>query len=433
MNKIPLKLGAQFTLIAIAALLAAVCVFACIVSFGGNLVKDKVEKREYVEQTIQKKVDEFQSYVTKNNIASTDADSIKEWVDNERNVVLSVYADGRMVFDSTSFQHPDHGREEGQPWRHRTLYSVSFADKRADIELFALLGFKAITLINYGAIAAAFCVFILIYTTFIRRKIKYITSIEKEVNILESGDLSYKMTLKGNDELTYLARSIDNMRLSINERQAEEERARSANHKLVTAMSHDLRTPLTILLGFLEIIDGKKYGSSEELEDYIKKAKNKAFQIKELSDRIFEYFFAFNMEESELNREYYGIEVISNMIEDYIFSLNEKGFKVEYESCNQPGRVYIDPDVFHRVFDNIFSNILKYADKTKPVVINAKGENQCLSVELSNAVLPLEHKEESTNIGLQVCKNIVQQHNGEFYTIENEGRFTAVVKLRLKK
>ena len=223
------------------------------------------------------------------------------------------------------------------------------------------------------------------------------------------------------------------MRLSINERQAEEEKARWANHKLVTSMSHDLRTPLTILLGFLEILDGKKYNSSEELENYINKAKNKAFQIKELSDRIFEYFFAFNLEEGELNRDYYSTEVVCDMVEDYVFSLEEKGFVVKCENDCKEGMVYIDPKVFSRVFDNIFSNILKYADKTKTVDISLKRENDTFVAEIANAVAQIDHKEESTNIGLQVCTNIVCQHNGQFSAEEKDGKFVSVVELNLKK
>lgn len=433
MSKVPIKLSVQFVLIALAALLAAGCVFFAVVYAGRGFVDAKIKNPQYIERIVEKKVGEFQGYVTGEDVASNDVEAIKHWVNKENNVVLSVYVDGKMVFDSMAFHQDNLTKDIMPPWRHRNLYTITFADQTADIELFVLIGLKEMSVIMYIAIAASIITFALIYISFIRRKIRYITDLEKEVNILESGDLSYKVTVKGNDELTYLARSIDNMRLSINERQAEEEKARWANHKLVTSMSHDLRTPLTILLGFLEILDGKKYNSSEELENYINKAKNKAFQIKELSDRIFEYFFAFNLEEGELNRDYYSTEVVCDMVEDYVFSLEEKGFVVKCENDCKEGMVYIDPKVFSRVFDNIFSNILKYADKTKTVDISLKRENDTFVAEIANAVAQIDHKEESTNIGLQVCTNIVCQHNGQFSAEEKDGKFVSVVKLKLKK
>lgn len=247
--------------------------------------------------------------------------------------------------------------------------------------------------------------------------------------MLEGGDLDYRLTIKGGDEITYLASSIDNMRLSIIERQKEEHQARLANHKLVTAMSHDLRTPLTILIGFLEIIDGKKYANENELDSYIKKTKNKAYQIKELSDKIFEYFFAFDIKESQLDKAPYGIDVINTMMEDYIFSLSEKGYKFEYNWCEKNISVMLDANVFGRVFGNIFSNILKYADKEKTITIKSCNEGDYLKIIVSNIAVKADYTEESTNIGLEVCKNILKQHSGSFENMQTDDIFTVVIKL----
>ena len=231
--------------------------------------------------------------------------------------------------------------------------------------------------------------------------------------------------------MTYLAKSIDDMRKSIIERQSAEEQARLANRKLVTAMSHDLRTPLTVLIGLIEIIDGKKYKNEEELEMYVDKTKNKAYQIKELSDKIFEYFFAFDIKESELDKKSYGIEVINTLIEDYIFSLSEKGYTVQKDLCLSEGKFSLDIKVFSRVIDNIFSNILKYADKEKNVKIKSSISNGFIKISFSNSITKKTYKEESTHIGLEVCDNIVKQHNGRFECREDENIYTASVSLPL--
>ncbi len=434
MNKknLPIKLSTQFTFVLLVGMLVGVLLFLLISYCGASIIRTKVENSDYVERKIEAKVDQFRKYVADNNITTHDTDKISLWVQNEKNVMLTILDRNRVIFDSTMSWRKNHQSEDNPPpHSYRTQYAVDFADKTVYAELFVLLEFKFIVAINYFAIFISVIIFLIIVTGFMRRKVNYITALENEVNILEGGDLTYKLTVKGNDELTYLASSIDNMRISIIERQKEEEKARLANHKLVTAMSHDLRTPLTILIGLLEIIDGKKYSTQEELDSYISKSKNKAYQIKELSDQIFEYFFAFDIKESELNKAPYGIEVINTMIEDYIFSLGEKSFTFDYECCESRAEVILDTKVFTRVFGNIFSNILKYADREHSIVIKSIVENNMLTISVSNTVRQKEHKEESTNIGLEVCRNIVQQHSGSFEHTEENGIFTAVITLPL--
>lgn len=436
MNKkaIPLNLNAQFTIVSSCALAASLIVFGILLSLGSYIIRNKVNDTEYVEQIISNKVNQFQQYVAENQISTTDAQAISTWVSNQKNVTLAVYDENSVLYDSTIAWKQNHAPiDERPPAGYRTFYDISFADKEASVELFVLIEFRLISTVIILSIIASVFTFMFILSTFIRYKVIYIKKLENEVNILEGGDLSYRVTVKGGDELAYLAKSIDNMRTSIIERQKEEEQAREANHKLVTAMSHDLRTPLTILIGLLEIIDGKKYADEEALKQYITKAKNKAYQIKELSDRIFEYFFAFDMKESQLNRELYGIDVINTMLEDYIFSLSQKGYTFEYTQCNSSHKVYIDVKIFSRVFGNIFSNILKYADKEKPVIITSSNDDSVLTIEVENAVKQRGHREESTNIGLEVCSNIVKQHNGEFYYLDNDETFKAVIKLNIKK
>ena len=93
------------------------------------------------------------------------------------------------------------------------------------------------------------------------------------------------------DELAELAFGIDQMRCSILTHQKAEEQIRSANSQLVTAMSHDLRTPLTTLQIYTDILRLQKY-EPDQLADYLNKIDAKAAQIKQLADNIFTYSLA---------------------------------------------------------------------------------------------------------------------------------------------
>ena len=117
--------------------------------------------------------------------------------------------------------------------------------------------------------AAFYAVFIIL----IRRKINYIITLDDQIKILETGDLNFDVTVKGNDELSSLAESLNQMRLSLAENIRKETEAVSANYNLVVSVSHDLRTPLTSLALYLDFIKNGKYKDENELRSYIEKCR----------------------------------------------------------------------------------------------------------------------------------------------------------------
>ena len=96
-----------------------------------------------------------------------------------------------------------------------------------------------------------------------------IITLASEVQQVSDGKLDYEIHSFHNDEIGTLSTSVDNMRNSIIQKHQNEKEAWEANTQLITAMSHDIRTPLTSMIGYLDIIEGKKYKSQEELDKYI--------------------------------------------------------------------------------------------------------------------------------------------------------------------
>lgn len=233
----------------------------------------------------------------------------------------------------------------------------------------------------------SFLFFIVLVLFFINKKTSYIGVLEKEIKILEGGNLDYPITLKGKDELSSLAQSINEMRKSFIERLESEEQARVANSELVTAMSHDLRTPLTALVGYLDIIEYKKYQDQEALAKYIHSSREKAYQIKHLSDKLFEYFTVYNTEENDLEFESYdGIQLMDQLIDEQSMLLENHGFRVAWVPSPVPFRVELHLISFRRVFDNLFSNITKYADTSAAVTIAYRIEDRWLLIDITNVI-----------------------------------------------
>ena len=129
--------------------------------------------------------------------------------------------------------------------------------------------------------------------------VRYIQCLQREVAVISLGNLEEKVTIQGEDELAQLARGLDSMRQELKEHEQTEKELRAAQEKLVVGMSHDLRTPLTGLLTYMEILR-KQEREGNVSGEYIEKAYSRILQIKSMSDRMFEFFFIDSQKETEL-------------------------------------------------------------------------------------------------------------------------------------
>ena len=133
----------------------------------------------------------------------------------------------------------------------------------------------------------------------IREDVDYICYLEREVEKIGQGNLSANIMVEGQDELAKLAQGLDIMRKMLVYREEKEHEMRVAQDKLVLGMAHDLRTPLTGLMTYIEILR-KQENEGKVSREYIDKAFDKIFQIRALSDQMFEYFFVFSKEKIDL-------------------------------------------------------------------------------------------------------------------------------------
>ena len=312
------------------------------------------------------------------------------------------------------------------------LYEVKFADgtAQAGVSYYVEYGYYAAASVLGGVISMA--VFALMLVMLIRGKIRYIDLMEQEIQILKGGDLDYRITVKGKDELASLAAEIDAMRCAIKERQQKEEEAGKANRELVTAMSHDLRTPLTSLLGYVDILQMEKGEDRGQQRKYLNSIRDKAYQIKELSDKLFEYFIVYGRKREELEaEEVNGAEFLGQIVEESLFDMESEGFDIRRSSDEINCRLLADINLCRRVFGNIFSNLLKYADRNRPVTVSYQQRADCLIICFGNYVAEDAQEKESTGIGLKTCAKIIGDHGGSFYSGREAGFFLTKISLPL--
>jgi signal transduction histidine kinase len=216
----------------------------------------------------------------------------------------------------------------------------------------------------------------------------------------------------------------------------KEREALDANSELITSMSHDIRTPLTVLLGYLDLM--KTYPVNEELGEYIRASENTALRLKELSDDMFRYFLVFGGKELEVSiTDYDAKTLLDQLLSEHILLLRERGFTVEWDvniTSDEQITVSTDAPKLMRVVDNIFSNIHKYAEATYPIVFSAKKVGGVLRIEIENRVKDVAEAE-SNGVGLRTCMKICEALDITFnYGVSENGNgeriYTSLLELK---
>ena len=175
------------------------------------------------------------------------------------------------------------------------------------------------------SVSVGIVILAVILVLYFRKIIIRIKRLEKDVNIVSHINMSHRITCTGNDEISTLSRNVEDMRHSILDNLEKERAARTANTELITAMSHDIRTPLTVLLGYIDML--KNYeGCDETVKSYVGATESTAMRLKELADDMFKYSLDFGVADSEITLEEYDAKVLmEQMLYEHLILLTESG------------------------------------------------------------------------------------------------------------
>lgn len=302
---------------------------------------------------------------------------------------------------------------------------VEFSDGTYQVYIYDFSEEPLYELVTVSTYVVAIVVFITIMLLYHRATIRQIIKLSQEVENIAQGNLEGSITVRSRNEIGVLAQHVDSMRCSIMQEMRAEQEAWNANRDLITRMSHDIRTPLTVLLGFLELLDEGKYSQEASYDSYLGICKKNAYQLKELADKLFQYFLVFGRQECDWNLEVTDAKVLlEQLIGEHLVLLLEQHWQVENTPLEQHVLVEADPLFVKRLFDNLFSNIEKYADPARPVTITQLQEGDAIRVSVHNFIAPNPNPVESTNIGLKTCEHIVQQMGGVFQYEKTEQEFS---------
>lgn len=388
-------------------------------------------KQESIENITTKQIQELQSNITEKNISKKDKEAIRNELVKYKDFTLYLY-------DEETLNETSYSDLENQTYVETTSfwltlyepkvidYTIQFHDGMAYLLVYSYIGLSFMTFYVIFSLLFSIVLFVVIIMTFIHRKMKYVLSIKEEMQYIETGEFDHPIVYKGNDELTDLAKQLHHLRTALYQNMVKEEEARTANYELVTAMSHDLRTPLTSLLGYLDILRMKIYKNDETRDEYIEKSHQKAKEIKELSDKLFNHFLVYSQDE-EVELHPMQSNTFIHKLELYLEDLQSHNYKIMCNIDKHDWVILSDETLLQRVFGNIFSNIQKYASKELITVV-LYVEKEYIKLRICNRKKKDTSQEESTKIGLKSIDKNMKSMNGSF-TYENlEDEF--IVELR---
>jgi signal transduction histidine kinase len=284
-----------------------------------------------------------------------------------------------------------------------------------------------------GYVLLGIAIFSVTFLLLQERSIDYISRISDAVRNISQGDLNTTIEVVGDDEFSAMAENLNKMAEDIRNLMDKEREAERTKNELITNVAHDLRTPLTSIIGYLELLSGKTAPLPEEMrQKYIDIAYSKAKRLEKLIEDLFGF--------TKLN---YGkiamhvtkvdiIKLLSQLLEESYPNFEKRGLSYELQS-NVPARmINADGNLLARLFDNLINNAIKYGAEGKRVTVRVHAEADTVQVSVANYgyVIPAEELplifdkfyrvEQSrstttggTGLGLAIVKNIVDMHGGK--------------------
>ena len=430
-KKRPGNLNAKTALLCVLGLALSLTLYLIVLSAGNAFIKNNYMSTEAVNQRKAEIYSEFAAYVSANSISGRNSSAVARWTREHEHVTIYIFETGRarQIYSQGETLQNDMPRDYDSAVYGR-LYPVRFSDGIYHIAIAEDSQHHQSMLVKIVAVSCSCVAFLLLSLLYTQKLTNRIIQLSREAALVSSGDLWRSIEPDRNDELGRLAESMDEMRRSVIQRMGKETMAWQANSELITAISHDIRTPMTALIGYLGLLNDGGLEDREHAEQFAEAAYGKAMELKDLTDQLFRYFLVYGKAELELDMESFdGRLLMEQLVGEAEFDLYDSGFRMQNIELAEECSIEADPAYLKRVFDNIVSNIKKYADRNLPVVFMGELREGELCITVSNRISRSMDRVESTKIGLRTCEKIMQAMGGSFSVTTDAEHFAAELRL----
>ena len=257
---------------------------------------------------------------------------------------------------------------------------------------------------------------------------------------VKNGNGNRRILSAANELTAPIAYEINEIVVSYENRLSVVRQAEETNRQLMTSLSHDVRTPLTTLLGYLDAAH-KGIVAGKEREDYIETARRKAHELKEYIDVLFDWF-KLNSNEFALEPESVeAAELTRNILIDWIPVFEDRQLDYSIDIPEQPVRVRLDTDGYMRILNNIIQNVIahSHADRIE-ISLSKQGGNMKLLLADNGVGIEKEdlkhiferlykcdkgRSEKGSGLGLSIVHQLAEKMGGSITAESQPGKGTA--------
>ncbi|HDX9610440.1 TPA: HAMP domain-containing histidine kinase [Bacillus toyonensis] len=301
-------------------------------------------------------------------------------------------------------------------------------------------------LLTFFVFALGIFLFTIIFLILVRKKIVYLKLISDNVNDIANGKLGLTIGIEGKDELTQLAQNINYMSKELEDTFEQERRLERTKNELITNVSHDLRTPLTSIIGYIDLLKRGQYNSNTQLQEYLETTYSKSQRLKYLIDELFEYTRLSGID-AKLNLNEVDLSgLLEQIVGEYIPIFEKESLIVQKSITQETIPISIDVEKMVRVYENLFMNAIKYSMKPSELSV-------CLELIGNKAILKVSNKvekppvsdpnklferffrgdkarkdDQGNGLGLAISKRIVELHHGNIHAEYKDGWMSFIVE-----
>ena len=289
---------------------------------------------------------------------------------------------------------------------------------------------------------------VVLYVYYLIKKLAYLSYIMEGTQRIKGGDIHYKLDIIGDDNFSNLAENINNIGEGLDKAIYNQLKSERLKSELITNVSHDLKTPLTSIINYIELIKKEEDIKPEHIKDYVNVLDSKSKRLKVLIEDLFEASKA-SSGNLELNMEKIDItQLLRQAIGEMEEKLSKANLDLKLRVPEEKTYIMADGKKLYRVLENLLSNISKYSLNNTRVYIDIIEENDKVKLTMKNIssyelnfdpeeiMERFKRADESRNtegsgLGLAIARDLVNAQGGRFEIDIDGDLFKSVVEFNL--
>lgn len=265
------------------------------------------------------------------------------------------------------------------------------------------------------------CILLIFKLYFLRNSIN---EIAKSFSFIIKADTNNIISISSTDKsIKNLAINLNRNLIDLRTRKLQYDNGNQELKKIITNISHDLRTPLTAIKGYIDLMD--EDALSKKQKQYLNIIEKKSNELTELTEQLFDFSKTIDFDIAIKKEKYCINEILEETLISYYSIFKEKNIVPEIMICKEKIYKLVNKNALIRIFENVLSNIFKYSNGNFKVELKNDGiitfSNKATSLDettvqkIFNRYFSVENAKESTGIGLSIAKQLVELNNGNIY------------------